>query len=95
MLDGRTYVQLIGAVIVRPRLWVSALRQAKRLIPREWWRNGSHLPVPTRAYIDFRMTTQYGHGTHQPEIADVIDYLEWSKDWHSTGTSTRRRLRKI
>lgn len=95
MLVGRTYIKLVGAVVVRPRLWVSALRSAKHLVPRQWWRSGSHLPMPPRAYIDFRMSTQYGYGADQPEIADIIDYLEWSKDWHSTGTSMRRRLRKI
>jgi hypothetical protein len=95
MLAGRTYLKLVGAVIVRPRLWVIALRQARRLVPRNWWSTGNHLPLPTREYIDFRMTTQYGDASHQPDIADIIDYLEWSKDWHSTGTSTSRRLRKI
>ena len=95
MLALRTYLRLFGAVVVRPSLWMTALRSAKRLVPRQWWRSGSHLPVPTRAYIDFRLTTQYGYGVDQLEIADVIDYLEWSKDWHSTGTSMRRRLRKI
>ena len=94
MLAFRTYLKLIGAVVMRPGLWMTALRSAKRLVPRQWWRNGSHLPVPSRAYINFRMTTQYGYGVDQPEIADIIDYLEWSKDWHSTGTSMRRRLHK-
>ena len=95
MLAFRTYLKLIGAVVMRPGLWMTALRSAKRLVPRQWWRSGSHLPVPSRAYINFRMTTQYGYGVDQPEIADIIDYLEWSKDWHSTGTSMRRRLHKV
>ncbi|TSA53979.1 MAG: hypothetical protein D4R44_02460 [Actinobacteria bacterium] len=93
MLNIRTYLWLIGAVIVRPHLWSTAVVQGWRLVPRQWWKSELRLPLPARAYVDFRMTTQYGDGAHQPEIGDIIDYLEWSKDWRSTDTSMRRRHR--
>ena len=48
------------AVVARPRLWPAALRQAVRLAPSRWWSRAPFLPVPDRAYVRFRLTTQYG-----------------------------------
>jgi len=36
--------------------------------------------VPTRAYIEFRLVTQYGRIDHPVESADVLNYLTWCQD---------------
>jgi hypothetical protein len=51
------------------------------------------LPLPTPAYVEFRTTTQYGGTKRDPEIHDIIDYLEWSRDWQSTTRLSRRGRR--
>ena len=72
---------MIGAVVRRPRLWSTALRQWVRLTPRGWWHRPPFLPVPDRRYLDFRMQTQYGDPRHRPETTDVISYLTWCREW--------------
>lgn len=78
----------VVAVLVRPHLWATALRQVGRLAPTGWWRRAPFLPVPPAAYMEFRAITQYGGG-HGAETAharplDVVDYLEWCKEWNKT-----------
>jgi hypothetical protein len=78
---------IIGAVLVRPGLWGSALRQIIRLAPRGWWKRAPFLPVPPADYLEFRLVTQYGggHGEPRGEIraVDVVDYLQWCKEQKS------------
>ena len=67
---------VVGAVLVRPHLWITAGRQLFVLAPRGWWRRAPFLPVPAREYVSFRTHTQYGSGRAEPDVYDVIDYLE-------------------
>jgi hypothetical protein len=63
--------------VVRPRLWVTALRQARRLARPIWWRRPPYLPLPDRDYLRFRFETQYGGAA--PDPRDVVAYLEWCR----------------
>ncbi len=72
---------MIAAVVRRPRLWSTALRQWVRLTPRGWWHRPPFLPVPDRHYLAFRMQTQYGDPRHRPATTDVISYLTWCREW--------------
>ena len=80
------YLSILGAVIVRPWLWATAVAQAYRLVPRGWWRTSPFLPVPSRDYMEFRLVTQYGgeHGSQREKVrtVDVLDYLMWCKEWN-------------
>lgn len=60
------WVRIGIAVAARPRLWPAAVRQIRRL----------GLP-PDRAYLAFRLVTQYGDPGHAPTAADVVSYLAW------------------
>ena len=93
MMNVSTLAKLISALLVRPWLWLTAIRQAIRLAPRGWWKQPPYLPLPTPAYVEFRTTTQYGGAKRDPEIHDIIDYLEWSRDWQSTTRLSRRGRR--
>lgn len=81
------FLPILGAVIVRPWLWITAVTQASRLAPRGWWRTSPFLPVPSRDYMEFRLVTQYGggHGVARGSIRseDVVDYLQWCRRWSS------------
>jgi hypothetical protein len=39
------------------------------------------LPVPSGAYLEFRLITQYGDPVHRPEPDDVLNYLTWARSW--------------
>jgi hypothetical protein len=43
-----------------------------------WWRRPPFLPVPPRAYLRFRIQTQYGTDG-APSAADLVTYLEWCR----------------
>lgn len=74
-----------GAVARRPSLWGAAARQGARLVPRGWWRHRPFLPVPARAYVGFRATTQYGDHRHALVPDDVVQYLAWCRSLQSLG----------
>lgn len=70
------------ALLREPGLWLTALRQARRMVPPGWWRRLPFLPVPSPAYVRFRMQTQYGGAaTNRLEADDLITYLRWCRQW--------------
>ena len=69
------------AVLRRPDLWTTAIRQSRRTAAPGWWKQRPFLPVPGGDYLRFRMQTQYGDPDATPSPADTISYLEWCKAW--------------
>ncbi len=67
------------AVGRRPDLWVTAVRQAAALAPRRWWRARPPLPLPSGAWLAFRMETAYGDPTRRPSGKDMVHFLEWCR----------------
>lgn len=74
-------IQLVPALLRRPDLWPTAIRQARRTAAHGWWRRPPFLPVPSGRYLEFRLLTQYGDASAKPAPRDVITYLEWCKTW--------------
>ena len=74
-----TWGRIAAAVAVRPSMWATALRQARRTAPPGWWRHAPFLPVPSGPYLRFRMVTQYGSTDHPPTPDDVLNYLAWCR----------------
>jgi hypothetical protein len=72
----RVWVYVAAALVVRPRLWWTAVRQWFRFVPRGWWRRPPHLPVPPRRYLEFRLETAFGPDEHASAV-DIVDYLDW------------------
>lgn len=70
----------IGAVVRRPDLWITAVVQAWRLVPRR-------RSVRGHSYVDFRMHTQYGNDTARVtgrrRADDVVAYLGWCREWNA------------
>ncbi len=73
--------RVVIVVLRHPSLWSTALRQWLVLVPSRWWTTAPYLPMPSRAYLQFRLVTQYGDNTHRPEPEDVLNYLRWCRDW--------------
>jgi len=74
-------LRMTAAVVVRPRLWGTAVRQAHRMAGRCWWARPPFLPIPERPLAAFRTTTQYGRPDAVPTIDDVLVWLEWSRNF--------------
>src|SRR4051812_4724638 len=77
---GRVATGVAEAVARHPALWREAAHQAAALAPRGWWRRPPFAPLPDRAWLGFRLTTQYGDGGHRPEAADLVAWLAWARD---------------
>ena len=72
-------IRAVGAVVARPGLWGTAVRQARRTAAPGWWKRWPFLPLPTREYVEFRLLTQYGAADARPAGRDLVTYLEWCK----------------
>jgi hypothetical protein len=83
-----SWLGVAAAVGRRPRLWSTAARQARRLVPPRWWARRPHLPAPDRAWLRFRTETQYGDPDHRPEPDDVVAWLDWAR--RSPGAGRRQ-----
>ena len=71
---------MIGAVALRPHLWVTAGQAAIELAPRGWWKRAPFLPLPDPDWAHFRVVTAYGGDgsmTMRPE--DLVSWLEWKR----------------
>lgn len=69
------------AVVRRPSLWWTALRQLRRMVVPGWWRRAPYLPLPDRTYLRFRLVTAYGGEGGAPRAEDVVTYLHWCRAW--------------
>ena len=69
------------AVVIRPRLWRTALRQMRVMAEPGWWHRRPFLPLPAPDYLRFRLQTAYGgDGTTPIEPDDLVGYLRWCRD---------------
>jgi hypothetical protein len=80
-IPGRQLWGALVAILVRPWLWWTALRQLARIAPRAWWRHPPFLPVPDAGYLRFRLETQYGSAGASATVPDdVVTYLKWCRE---------------
>jgi len=73
--------ETIVAVLVRPVLWPTAVRQVLALASPGWWRRWPPLPLPDEHYLAFRLQTAYGDPAASWQAADVVAYLHWCRAW--------------
>lgn len=71
--------RVAGAVATHPRLWVTAVVQARRLARPGWWRDWPPLPLPDPEWMAFRLRTAYGDPHRAPEPDDVVAWLRWCR----------------
>jgi hypothetical protein len=85
-------VSSVVAVLRRPMLWPTALRQLVRLAPNGWWRRAPFLPLPDERWLRFRVETQYGDAVHEPLPDDVVAYLQWCRAYQRNMHRRRSRV---
>lgn len=71
----------VGAIVLRPGLWSTAIRTVWRLRRDRWWSAAPFVPVPSPSYLRFRMVTAYGDAGAGPSVDDVVTYLRWCRAW--------------
>ncbi len=72
--------RVVLALLVRPDLWIQAMRSAASLAPKGWWRTSPFLPIPDSEWMRFRLETAYGgDGTGPVNPKDMVTFLEWQK----------------
>jgi hypothetical protein len=74
-----TALPVAGALLRKPRLWVPALLTLGRLARPGWWRRRPYLPLPDDRLWAFRMETVYGRPDADPDVEDVLAYLDWCR----------------
>jgi hypothetical protein len=74
------YRNLVGLVFRRPRTLPRLLRAAWVFRSRGWYSRFPFLPLPSRAYLRWRMETAYGDPDHEPTADEVLRYLRWAAD---------------
>jgi hypothetical protein len=69
---------MVAHLAVHPTEIPVVTRAAWRLRRVGWWRRAPFLPLPGRAYWQFRLTTATGSATGTTTVREVIEYAEWS-----------------
>lgn len=67
------------ALIRRPDLIGTAVRQGFSLVPSQWWKRSPYLPVPRADYVEFRKVTLSGEPGAEPSVGEVMTYLDWCR----------------
>ena len=75
----RAQFRSIITMLWHPSLIVTALIVARGLVPSKWWRRPPFLPIPDRAWLEFRLETAYGSKGFAPPEEDLVGYLRWCK----------------
>ena len=63
----------------RPRIVADLVRAAWAFRARDWYRRPPFLPLPSRAYMRWRMETAYGDPDAIPSVDELERYLRWSR----------------
>lgn len=83
MSGRRNLARTIGSVLVRPKLWGTAIGVLRSHLVTGGGARRSRLPHLAEGYMAFRLETQYGSpgAVTTVDTEDVLKYLEWVKDW--------------
>ncbi|MGH9292357.1 MAG: hypothetical protein ACRDZ6_06215 [Acidimicrobiales bacterium] len=91
MRTGPWWARSAGALLARPWLWPALCRQIAAMVPPRWWCRRPPLPLPSKAWLGFRMETAYGDASSRPEPGDVISWLEWCREGGAPVLTSWRR----
>ena len=64
----------------RPWLWPALLSAAWAFRPRDWYRRPPFLPLPSKAYMGWRLETAYGERDAVPPADEIARFVTWSAE---------------
>ena len=70
----------------RPWLWPALASAAWAFRARGWYRRPPFLPLPSKAYMSWRLETAYGDPGAVPPTGEIVRFITWSREM-------RRRMR--
>lgn len=77
-MKGVDLKQLIRYLLLHPTQAPMFFRAGWRLRVTKWWRHAPFLPLPDRAYWNFRMMTATGSTNGSMSVEDVVSAAKWS-----------------
>ena len=84
MKGGR---RLAGGLLRRPWLLPLFLSSAWAFRRRKWYRQSPFLPLPSEAYMRWRLDTAYGDPEADPPLDEVVRFMKWAR-------AMRREMRR-
>ena len=73
------YRRMVAIALPRPWLWPTFASAAWAFRSRDWYKRPPFLPLPSKAYMEWRMDTAYGAPDAAPPSDELIDFLKWSR----------------
>ena len=77
---GSLYVRLVGTAIRQPSLIPALLEAAWAFRSNGWYRRPPFLPIPSKAYMRWRMETAYGDPDAVPPNTELERYIRWGAE---------------
>jgi hypothetical protein len=71
--------QLTRHLLLHPREVPVVAGATWRLRAAKWWRRAPFLPLPDRAYWNFRVVTANGSTKRSLSVDDVVSFAKWSR----------------
>lgn len=65
--------------VLNPRIALDLVTLAWAFRRRDWWRQAPFLPLPDRAYLEWRLHTAYGEERALPPVEDVLRFARWRR----------------
>lgn len=78
-MNGVDLKGLTRYVLRHPSQLPAVVEAGWRLRARRWWRSAPFLPLPDRAYWNFRMVTATGSANGPMRVEDIIHAAQWSR----------------
>lgn len=78
-MNGLDLGGLARYLLQHPGQLAVVARAGWQLRVRGWWRHAPFLPLPDRAYWNFRMMTATGSTNGQMSVDDIIHAAQWSR----------------
>lgn len=80
-------IRIAGVLLRRPWLLPLFLSSAWAFRSRHWYRRAPFLPLPSEAYMRWRLDTAYGDPEADPPVEDLLHFLRWAR-------AMRREMRR-
>lgn len=80
MLKGRWLFTLLFALLRKPSLWSTSIKQIFILAKNRWQLTPPFLPFPSSDFLEFRIITYQGEAEKLPDVDVVIRWLTWVAD---------------
>jgi len=80
VLKGKWLFELFFALLWKPSLWRTSIKQIFILAKNRWPLTPPFLPFPSNDFLEFRIIAYQGKSEKLPEVDVVITWLTWVAD---------------